>query len=271
MDPEYLFGWRVFQACIYTLLTIMIYRRHHTSPFHLRPLLYRLFVIANCAWTVYMWLDAIIFSYAALSMSPSLDLIKSGYDLGYPSLWIANFLRDLAMVGLLVEAFALILIGPVIQYGDLRALKKFHSPWIILIAIVIGLVIIWNDTIAVEVRNGVIRIMAQASVGLVIVLFLYLGAYLGIRQALTKIDHNQMFIDQRLEIIARIRLLEWSVFLKCFSIIWIIIWTIVAVFLPSEYVMDADSILYWMVFLVKQLLWIGSPVLMLYAVRKMKV
>ncbi len=141
---------RSIEAMLYLLIAVYIKNRgkQGDSSFSLN----RIMFIAFFGGFVFSVFDNIIYLFAGLSFDPSSFVNAAGYDFTYPSLFWANIFRDIAMTGLILNIWALLIASTQIRFGLGKVKQQILRNKIILTVIFgISALIIVFDVIAVDI------------------------------------------------------------------------------------------------------------------------
>ncbi len=103
----YLVIAKIIELMLYVLVAFTLNKKYKGIPFKKRPSMHRFFLSGICGWILYMFLDTFIYVIAPISIpvTTPVDTRFNVYPIEYPSLLIANILRDIAMPGALVMAW----------------------------------------------------------------------------------------------------------------------------------------------------------------------
>ncbi|TFH30142.1 MAG: hypothetical protein E4G98_02615 [Promethearchaeota archaeon] len=103
----YLIIAKVIELILYVVVFYTLNKKYLGVPYKNRPSIHRFFLLGIGGWILYMFLDTIIYVIAPISIP--VTALKgaefTGYSIEYPSLLIANILRDIAIPGALVMAW----------------------------------------------------------------------------------------------------------------------------------------------------------------------
>jgi hypothetical protein len=268
---EFFFGTRVLEAVFFTVLGLIIYNRYRGTPLKDRPFLHVLFLLANFGWTIFMWMDAIIFTFGAVSFTIGPEELIVGYNLEYTSLLLSNIFRDIAMIGVMIEVFSLLLMGDVIKNGEQSTKKKIRDPKFIILAISISLFVIINDTISIERYPSRVRVVAQGNFSsiftLLIPVLIYLYASFKISRILREIQKNPETKTDK-NYITQLRLLEWGIFLKGLSNLWLIVMNFVHQIFDLATIFGSFELAYSVVSIVKHVLYLIAPLFIYLSLKK---
>jgi len=151
-------------------------------PFLNRPVIHKLFLVACVGWGVYMLLDIFIYSCAGLSFSFIDPFPIAGYPKNYPSLLIANILRDIALLGGCIHVWCYLIIPYSIKYGE-HATRKLLKKWyFILITLIAWTIFIFFDVIVIDKQGYDIVVTEKWSAFgginfILITTFYFIGAF----------------------------------------------------------------------------------------------
>ena len=116
------------EAVLFFVIISLMIRDYKETPFKERPQLHQLLLIGLSGWFVYITLDIIIYIVAPVSFPFSAaDGIYTGYPSQYPSLLIANILRDIAFVGACLIAWCYFIAAFNIYHGTLKTSEIFFK------------------------------------------------------------------------------------------------------------------------------------------------
>lgn len=98
---------KLLEVFLYFQVLRSLNKKKRGVPFLNRPTLHQFFVLGIAGWIFYMFFDTIIYIIAPLSIPSSLegDFEFYGYQSGYPSVFWANILRDIGILGALMMAW----------------------------------------------------------------------------------------------------------------------------------------------------------------------
>ncbi|MHA1612012.1 MAG: hypothetical protein ACTSYU_08185 [Promethearchaeota archaeon] len=105
----YLLIAKIAELFLYIVVFYSLNKKFVGVPFKNRPSMHRFFVRGVGGWILYMFFDCIIYVIAPISI-PVTALVENAnfgvYPIEYPSLLIANILRDFAIPGALLMAWS---------------------------------------------------------------------------------------------------------------------------------------------------------------------
>ncbi len=145
------------------LLIALVVKKRGGKPLRDQFYLNRTIFYAFISWVVYISVDLVIYLFAAQSFNlavPTPTEGISGYDLAYPSLLIANILRDVGMAGGVLNALFILSAAYQVRYGRMRFQKKVSRNPVALV--IIGIFTVF--TIVVDQ----IRVIIKPTSGVVI-------------------------------------------------------------------------------------------------------
>jgi len=107
LDQIYLLPAKIFEVILYIIVLFSLNKKYKGEPLMKRPSLHIYFFLGIAGWLLYMILDTIIFAIAPLSLVGPLTpgIAIQGYTAEYPSLLIANLLRDFGIIGAILTAW----------------------------------------------------------------------------------------------------------------------------------------------------------------------
>jgi len=245
---------RIVESLLFLLITIRLYRKFPNQAFNKRPLLHRLFTVGILGWTVYAICDIFIFSFAALSFDTSVPIYVVGYTLEYPSLLIANILRDIACIGQFTQVAVYFFVPDAIFEGEMKTKQKMHNPWVQFIFILCYFVLIISDMISVQITEEFIYVSPNwngvSGFFLTFTIVFYFIAAIRIQKALSKAKYD---VNSR-EFSKRTSLLSWGIMMMGISFLWALFWNIVGIYYFSLF-------LFFFVSYSLHLFWMSSPIL----------
>ncbi|HMF33612.1 MAG TPA: hypothetical protein VKK79_19470 [Candidatus Lokiarchaeia archaeon] len=169
---------KVIEIFFFVLIAIGVKNRGGRS-YKDQYYLNRTFFFAFLSWVFYITCDLFIFLFAAVSFDPTVPITAVGYDLGHPSLLVANILRDIGLTGGLLNAIFLLIAAMQIRYGEKETKRKVTRNPISIIVIVAFLVIGGAfDMIKVQIgSNGNVSINPYYASVTIITLSTAVGVY----------------------------------------------------------------------------------------------
>ncbi len=173
---------RSINALLILIVLLKLYKKYLHTIFRQRPLLNQLYIIGLLGWFGYLSLDIIIPIIAPISfISPFPDGKHVGYLSAYPSLLIANILRDIGLLGAIITSWSYLIAAFSIKYGELRTKKVFLDNKIVMFLIVIfSIITTFGDRVMVETYNNQVYTTATwegiYGVFLVSVIILFFGS-----------------------------------------------------------------------------------------------
>ncbi len=166
---------RIIEAILYLILAIYVKKRgkQGDSASQLNDVLF----VAFLGGFLYSAVDNIVYLFGGLSFDPNIVLNKEGYEIAYPSLFLANIFRDIGMAGMLLNIWCLFIASIEIKYGVAWAEKKILKNKIVM-AIIVGIsaLIIGFDLISISIssQGTFIRVVHSGLSGIIMLLALTL-------------------------------------------------------------------------------------------------
>ncbi len=199
-DQIILLPVKIFEVILYLFVLISLNKKYKEISFSQRPPIHKFFVYGILGWIWYMIFDSIIYIIAPLSIPegtifPLVQIggeflpIIQGYNIEYPSLFIANILRDLAMPGGIIMAWfycaasVKILNGvnlheqvfgseeKIIDMGKVSL--KWGTLWKICAIIIIILLVALDGIIVKEKNSGDVDIVSNWAYGTFLILIFF--------------------------------------------------------------------------------------------------
>ena len=147
---------KLIESLLFGLCAYELNKKYKETPLLKRPQLNRVMLIGILGWCVYITLDIIIYIIAPLSFS--LDVPADtymGYHPDFPSLVIANILRDIAMFGALTLYWSFIVSSFSIRFGEKKTFNIFRgNPIAFILILGINGVLIFGDRIKVVMLDN---------------------------------------------------------------------------------------------------------------------
>ncbi len=244
------------------LLIAIIVKKRGGKPLRDQFYLNRTMFYGFIAWTVYIAVDLVIYLFAAQSfnlavLTPTSGV--SGYDLAYPSLLIANILRDIGMAGGVLNALIIFSAAYQIRYGRARFQKKVsRNPLTLVIIGVFTVSTIMFDQIKVTIKPTGVSISATfadlALIFLSVLICIYIYGAITFR---TSIFQGIKEVDERLK--NRLQFLSIGVLLMGIGHIYWVIMGVLAGINPIFGSLEFK--------ILGHLIWVISPLLMYVALR----
>lgn len=155
---------KLLESIIFALSIVTLNKKIKIQGINSETQLSRLFLIGVTGWFIYITLDALIYVIAPLSMGSYTSYgVYEGYNFSYPSLLIANILRDIGMAGSLVFNWIIFITAFFILYGQKSTNKKIiQNKMVMILIIIISAVLIISDQIQVNYNNpGTLHVSAN--------------------------------------------------------------------------------------------------------------
>lgn len=165
IDPiqTYLILPRGFELIIYTLCAILLLKKQktksNTEPGNYLRLLY---IIAFLSWSIYMILDIVTSLIIGLSITYQyieylpkwyFPIKFTGYFSGFPSVTLANILRDFQMIAAMSMIILTYFATQVIKNGKALAIKKMKDIKIIAFFAITGFTMVFFDMKEIVFQN----------------------------------------------------------------------------------------------------------------------
>ncbi len=177
------------------LLIALIVKKRGGKPLRDQFYLNRTMFYTFISWVVYISVDLVIYLFAALSFDlavPTPSTGVTGYDLAYPSLLIANILRDVGMAAGLLNALFIFGAAYQVRFGRARFQKKIsRNPLAIIIIGLFTAFTIFFDQIKVTITStSVVKISATfadlALIFLSVIIAIYIYGAITFRTSIFK-------------------------------------------------------------------------------------
>jgi hypothetical protein len=218
---------------MYAYVVFMLNRQYKKVEFKKRPLLHQFFLVGLSCWLIYIFLDIFMYSFAAVSFDPTIDIVAYGYDVAHPSLLIINILRDVAIFCCCIMSWCYVFVPYCIRDGELKVKKLLETTKIKYGVILFALFLAAVEWIVVKVESETI-IITENYDGLGILFFLCvillynLAAFKMVKtfRNIIKPDDSEAFKN-------KIKNLMIGLSLMGFGYLWALFWNIVAMSNPS--------------------------------------
>jgi len=225
LDQIYLLPAKIFEVILYIIVLFSLNKKYKGERLMKRPSLHIYFFLGIAGWTLYMILDTIIFAIAPLSLvgplTPGIPI--QGYTIEYPSLLIANILRDIGIIGAIFTAWFYCMAAVRINTGislnqkifgskkKIIPLKNFKLTWghiSLILALTIIIIFIILDQIKIEIIDSTtVHVSSDWGVAMILIIVLYsISTILMVRQ-LFSFRKTQMEIEYK----RRAKFLGWSI------------------------------------------------------------
>ncbi len=212
---------KAVEAITFVVIALIIKNREGKA-FNEQYLLNRTLVIGFFAWAQFITLDLFIFILAPQSFDPSIATgTVTGYNTAYPSLLIANILRDLSIFGGYIFIWSIFSSAYIILHGEEQTRRRFlKNPLFVFGLVAYGLFFIFTDEIYVQIRPGqdtvVNAVFSDISlITLTITITIYVLSALFFRKAAsTGIYASTPKLKQR------IKLLSWGALLLAIILVY---------------------------------------------------
>jgi|SRR5271157_2289596 len=145
---------KAIEAIVFYIMAFMVKNRGGKA-FKDQYILNRTFFVGFLGWAICMTLDIFLYMIAPLSFNPNVAVYAAGYDFTYPSLVIANFLRDISMIGGYVHIWCLLIAAYIIRHGMIETNKHLTQNWVFYCIVgAYGAFFIITDSIFVQIVPG---------------------------------------------------------------------------------------------------------------------
>jgi len=230
------------------------------------PFLYQLFIFGVFCWTIYTILDIIIFSFAAVSFESSIDTVVSGYDVAYPSLFIANILREISILAVFGFIISFYIAHHVIISGEHYARHVIAEKRVKLLIFAQILILCIFENIEVSIKGLKVRIMNQSPLFVFIfsfftpILLFSVASICILSVSFKNCEKNRFYGDEQ----RRINLISVGYFILALGFNWFLFWMIIDAFFGILVI----EVLFTIVNLTLHAFWVTSAILIYLAFRK---
>ncbi len=144
-----------------------------------RPLIHKLLIIGFMGWLWFIILDIFVFLIAGLSITqeipPSLIM---GYSSEYPSLFVANILRDMSILGIGTILFVYIMIPFTLRFGEKKTNQILRNKGFLGGFLALSVILVVGDRVSIESYNQSIIVDAvwtgYAGISILIFILMYI-------------------------------------------------------------------------------------------------
>ena len=249
----------------FLLIAFNLIKKYKKTPEEQKYVLNRLFIFGFLSWSLYMLFDILLYPLASLSFMnqgiQQMDLIAY-YPEQYPSLVIANILRDIGLAAAFALAYSYFFSALIVMKGELWVNEKvLKKPLLPLVFLILTIYLIANDTIGVEIINGDIIVEAvwngAAGFSILFSIIIYFIASLLLAMVILKMDYCERDL--------KIQFTKISIGMILMSI-GAIYWFIFG-YIRTIFQIDLVIVFIWYVF--GHFIWSISPILIYQGLRKM--
>jgi hypothetical protein len=276
-DQIYILPAKFFELILYSIVLFSLNKKHKGEKFSKRPPLHRYFVFGIAGWIFYMILDSIIFAIAPLSLiEPVTPGLIQGYSSTYPSLFIANVLRDFGIIGAIFTAWFYCMAAVQINSGfslnrkifgsnkKILTIKDFTLTWghiASFFAVLVVLTFIFLDQIKIEIIDPTtIHVSSDWGIAMLFILALYGTSTLLMVYQLIKIRKTPMEPEYK----QRASYLGWSIIIFTSGILY---WALTGSLLGNYEKMKQFSLVF---FYIGHIIWMISAVFVFQAFKGVK-
>jgi hypothetical protein len=249
---------RIIETALFITVVLHVNKQFALTPFRQRPFVHRLFMQGLIGWTIYIFLDIFIYTYAAASFDPGVSMRVVGYDINYPSLFFFNIMRDIAFAGLMLECWSYIFVPIAIYKGERKAHEIWNKKPVKFFIVVYSLFLVYNEKLVVliEANRSVIITEDYEGIGALSLLsatLLFLIAAILMYYVMKKIAEG----DTSPELQKKFNYFIWGFALMACGYIWAIFWNSMYVILPVL----SEPIYYLPLSYVIHGFWMSSPIM----------
>lgn len=145
----------IYLLCAYLLIKKEAMKKREDPGYMIN----KVYIIAFYAWFFYMVLDTIIPIIAPLSYNGEVNVsFLIGYDLQYPSLFIANVLRDIQLICAFIMIIFTYGATQIIKFGEEIGIKKFKRKKILVFFTIATILCLIFDSIEIS-YNQTLKIL----------------------------------------------------------------------------------------------------------------
>lgn len=258
---------RIVETILFIIVVLRVNSQFAKIPFRDRPLVHKLFMQGLIGWTIYIFLDIFIYTYAALSFDPSVTIRVVGYDINYPSLFVFGIFRDIAFAGLTVECWSYIFVPIAIYKGERKAYEIWNKKTIKFFIIIYSIFLVINERLVVQIEANTTVIITEdyegiGALSLLSTTILFLIAAFLLQYVIVQTSKEGI----SLELKKKLRYFIWGFAVMALGYIWAIFWNAMYSILPVL----ANPIYYLPISYMIHFFWMASPIL-IYKGLKIKI
>jgi hypothetical protein len=236
---DFSFFARIIDGSVALIVVLMINQKYKDIPFLKRPMLHQFFMLGFLGWTLYAILNIFVYSFGALSFDINTDIEIIGYSKLYPSLNIANFLRDICLIGFCTQMWGYYYATNLIQKGELATKKSLKMPFVHIFFVVLMVLTIIYDDVYVTIENGKVDVGGAGNSftifsQLIIPIVVFVIIIIRLNSVLKAIIKDPECDKRYMKKINSFRL---GIIMMAMSSIWYIFWRIIGVIIypPPSY------------------------------------
>ncbi len=145
---------KAFEAIVFCIVAFMVKNRGGKT-FKDQYMLNRVLFVGFLFWGLCMFLDVFYYMLAPQDFNPTIEVIMAGYDFTHPSLFIANILRDVSMVGGYGFLWSLFIAAYIIRNGEAKTKQVLtKNPLFLIFIFAYGIFFVFTDELYVWIRPG---------------------------------------------------------------------------------------------------------------------
>ncbi|WP_371806362.1 PAS domain S-box protein [Candidatus Lokiarchaeum ossiferum] len=262
----YLIIPKIIELILFLTAISTVSHQFHDIKWGERPLTHKLLVYGLTGWVVFISLDLFIFLFAGISFNAYTPFgVYTGYDADYPSLFIANILRDVCGFGLLVLLICYFIIPFNLRYGEKWTTEKItqNKGMLILFLLFTIILILGENVSAIISEKGIVLDATWGEIsGVSIFLFIILFMISSIRFAVILNSSSSNFITGSYK--HQIKFLQLGIFCIGFGFLFLFVMGMFKLAFPSFFESD---IIRFLIHLLGHCFWITSPIFIIMGIR----
>ncbi|MCY3414611.1 MAG: response regulator [Candidatus Heimdallarchaeota archaeon] len=263
----YLLPIKILESFIFIVNMTLILEKRQEKRWDSLPLLYKLLFLGHLGWFIFISLDLIIYTIAALSFEstpiPSSIEVYAGYPIEYPSLLLANILRDFANIGASLMMFSYVFISIMVHKGEDYTMNILKNRLYMGFLIIFSVTLSFTEQVSVALYpSGEVVVDALWSgfggISILIFLILYLIAGFSIKRSLYK----QEFLSKNHQV--TLKAFTNGILFMGYGLLFIMIFGVLKDIYPEIFLIPAIRLL---ILYINHLFWLISPLLILVGLK----
>jgi hypothetical protein len=249
---------KAIETALFILNIWLINKKNKGTAWKDRAQFHKSFLFGMISWTIYIFLDLLIYICAGLSMDATTPYgTYQGYDTNFPSLVIVNILRDISFVASIVVSWNYLIAAFALLFDEEKVKSVFTKNAItIFLMIALTIIIAGGDIIQISLSaeginvSGIFNGFAGLSIALNVLIYV-ISAILLFRtlSVITSEDPSKIFKK-------KIKFFMWGVLFMGFGHIYWLILGLISLFAPNILILP---ILFY--YFLGHSFWTISPVL----------
>lgn len=255
---------RLVEFLIFFLISLILLKQWRKMPKENQWISKKLLTISIFCWTIYIFLDILVNHFAAASFDLSQPMVAIGFDIHYPSLFIANILRKIIDIVLFTHIFIFFIIQIILFDGEHQAKKILKNPVIIGVFSIMLIIVMISDNVSVTITPQYIIASTEGWIFIkdllwIVPIFVYTLSAIRIQYLI----HKNISKKEPKIIRKKFHLLSYGFSAMSLSYIWFLFWKIMSYYLPIA----SNISIYLMVNYVLHMFWLLSGILIFRSIQ----